>query len=340
MKITERQKELLFIIVNEYISNANPVGSKKIIQKYMKNLSAATIRNDMAKLEKEGLVEKVFNSSGRVPSIEGYKFYEKNHKALIDKNIEKKLKSIFLNRTFSINDVIDSSVSIINETLKLPSVITQTSSDELLKRIDLVSTSKESALVILITSNGNVFKNIINFNNEKQMKDLSVCIRIFNDRLIDCKLSEIESKIALLKEIINEKIQDYELSLQKIIKKIFTFKKNLKKDIKGQYELLNQPEFNNHKKLSQVMHMLESSTIWEQIAYTQHLNGGMTTITFGDSLGSKEIKDLAIASTEISLPNNKTQISIVGPSRMDFSNVKGILDFIKYEIEKYWKEEK
>lgn len=336
MNITNRQKELLFIIINEYVATAIPVGSKKIISKYMKDLSAATIRNDMAALEKAGFLEKVYNSSGRVPSMMGYKYFEQNNTSSIDENIEMRLKKIFSNRNFSINDVIDSSVSLINETLKLPSVVTQTDDDELLKRIDLVVTSKNSALVILITSSGNVFKNIVNLENEKDLKNLSICIRIFNDRLIDSKLSEVMDKVKLLKSLIKEKIINYETSLQNILEKIFTFDKKIKTNVKGQYNLLSQPEFNDHEKLLKVLEMLENTTVWEQIAYNQHVNGGSTTITFGESMG---IKDLCIASTEISLPNNKTQISIVGPARMDFSNVKGILDFIKNEIEKHWKRE-
>ncbi|MGL5640503.1 MAG: heat-inducible transcriptional repressor HrcA [Mycoplasmoidaceae bacterium] len=336
MNITDRQKKLLFIIVNEYVATATPVGSKKIINKYMKNLSAATIRNDMAALEKEGLLEKVYNSSGRVPSVMGYKYFEHNNMSSIDEDIETRLRKIFSNRNFSINDVIDSSISLINETLKLPSVVTQTDNDELLKRIDLVPTSKDSALVILITSTGSVFKNIVNLESEKDLKNLSICIRIFNDRLIDCRLSEVIDKVKLLKSIIKEKIINYESSLQSILEKIFTFEKKIKTNVKGQYNLLSQPEFNDHDKLLKVLEMLENTTVWEQIAYNQHVHGGATTITFGDSIG---IKDLCIASTEISLPNNKTQISIVGPARMDFSNVKGILDFIKNEIEKHWKKE-
>ncbi|MGL4647609.1 MAG: heat-inducible transcriptional repressor HrcA [Mycoplasmoidaceae bacterium] len=337
MKITNRQKELLFIIVNEYVSHATPIGSKKIIKNYMKDLSAATIRNDMAKLEKEGLIEKVYNSSGRIPTIAGYKFFEKNNEYAIDKYIEKKLKEIFINRNLSINEVIETSVSLINETLNLPLVITQVGNDELLKRIDLISLSKETAIVVLITSTGNIFKNVVHFEKEKEIKNLEVCIRIFNDRLTDTKLSEILSKIELLKKIIEEKVIDYENNLRKIIEKIFTFNTKIKTDVKGQYSLLSQPEFNDREKLLKVMLMLEKSSIWEQIAFNQHQSGGATAITFGDSFG---VDELCIASTEIILPNNNTQISVIGPTRMDFSNVKGVLNFVKNEVEKYWKDKK
>ena len=119
----------------------------------MKDLSAATIRNDMAALEKEGLLGKVYNSSGRVPSVMGDKYFEIDDISSIDEGIEIKIKKIISNRNFSINDVIGSSVSLINETLKPPSVITQPANDDLLKSINLAPPSTASPLLIFITQN-------------------------------------------------------------------------------------------------------------------------------------------------------------------------------------------
>ena len=78
LHITERQKKLLFIIINEYVATTTPVGSKKIINKYKKDISAATSRNDMAALKKDGLIVKDYYSSGSVPSCMGYKYFVKN----------------------------------------------------------------------------------------------------------------------------------------------------------------------------------------------------------------------------------------------------------------------
>ena len=76
MNISERQEEILKIIVEEYAYTTQPISSKEIIKKYMPDLSSATIRNEMAFLEKKGLLEKTHTSSGRIPSINGYKYYE------------------------------------------------------------------------------------------------------------------------------------------------------------------------------------------------------------------------------------------------------------------------
>ena len=69
--LTDRQLRLLQIIIDEFIENAQPVGSKAIIEKENIPLSSATIRNEMAQLEELGYLEKTHTSSGRIPSDKG-----------------------------------------------------------------------------------------------------------------------------------------------------------------------------------------------------------------------------------------------------------------------------
>ena len=71
--ITDRQKETLKIIIEEYVRTAEPVGSKSISDRL--NVSSATVRNDRAALEAEGYIDKTHSSSGRVPLEKGYRYY-------------------------------------------------------------------------------------------------------------------------------------------------------------------------------------------------------------------------------------------------------------------------
>ena len=74
----ERQRKLLMVIVEEYISSAAPVGSGVIAEKYFNDLSSATIRNDMAELEENGYIFQPHTSAGRIPTLAGYSFYLEN----------------------------------------------------------------------------------------------------------------------------------------------------------------------------------------------------------------------------------------------------------------------
>ncbi|MDE6476859.1 MAG: heat-inducible transcriptional repressor HrcA [Mycoplasmoidaceae bacterium] len=224
MKLTERQTEILKIIIDCYTFSAQPVSSKEIVNKYMTDLSSATIRNEMAALEKLGMLEKTHTSSGRVPSIKGYKFYEENIlKPHVSSQIKNQLSKVFVDRNQSIDTVIDQSVSIMNEILKLPSVVTTFNSEDLLKRFDLIQLSNDTAMIILVTSNGMINKNTIRFDHPEQLEDISICIRVFNDRLVDTPLSKIQPKLNSIKEIIRSKVHEYEFCIQQIIKKIFQF---------------------------------------------------------------------------------------------------------------------
>lgn len=334
---TERQMTLLKYIVEEYISTANPVGSKTIIEKYIPNISAATVRNEMAILEKLGYLEKNHTSSGRVPSTLGYKFYEKNFsKPLIDdENIKIQLKKIFNNRTMSIDSIIEESCRIISESTQLPLITIEKNSDLTLKRIDLIRMNKQSAMVIVITSNGSLNKNIIHFDSESILNDISICIRIFNDRLIDCPINEISTRIDSMKNLIREKVKEYEFVMQELIERIFHIKSSVKKSVHNQSSLLTIPEFQDKNKLKEILQLLESTSIWEQIALKQQESGSSTCITFGDDLNHN---DIIFAQTNIEITNDsETKFVMVAPTRVDYSKVKGLLEFIKNEFEKGWK---
>ena len=83
LMLTARQMLIFKCIVEEFIENAEPVGSKALMVKYQLPYSSATIRNEMNFLENYGYLEKTHISSGRVPSKEGYRFYEHRNDSLL-----------------------------------------------------------------------------------------------------------------------------------------------------------------------------------------------------------------------------------------------------------------
>lgn len=332
MDLTKRQIELLKVIIDEYTLSAQPVPSKLISKKYFTDLSPQTIRIEMNILEKKGLLEKTHTSSGRIPSINGYKYYESNIlKPYLSNDIKNKLRIILEKRNVSIDHIIDESATLIEEILKLPTVVQTQNNTTTLKRFDLVPISSKQVLIILITSNGDVIKNTINITNHKQIDDVAICIRIFNDRLVDTAIVDIPKKLSVVKEIIRQSVHQYEFIIQKVIGKIFEFNSiQNKQNVYGIRNLALQPEFQNVKNLQKVLTLLENSSVWKHIAYTQEQKG-KTQITFVDNVGEK---DITIASTTVKTKDYTKQISVVGPTRINYAEVKGLLEFIREELEK------
>ena len=76
--LTERQELILKTIITDFTQSHEPVGSKTVMKQLPIKVSSATIRNEMAVLEEQGLIEKTHSSSGRIPSSEGYRYYLDN----------------------------------------------------------------------------------------------------------------------------------------------------------------------------------------------------------------------------------------------------------------------
>jgi heat-inducible transcriptional repressor len=221
--LTDRQIKILCAIVEKYINFGTPISSNELINDYFKSFSPATVRNEMFILEKNKLLEKVHTSSGRIPTIDGFKFYEsKILKPKLENSVKIKLLEIFKKRNSSVDSIIDQSVQLIGDALQLPSVISLIKKNEKLKRFDVVQINSKSALIIIITSSGDINKTIINFNKKHQIDDISTCVRIFNDRLIDTNMQELKSKIMAIKEIIRKSVNEYEFCIQQLIEKIVT----------------------------------------------------------------------------------------------------------------------
>lgn len=104
--LEDRKKQVLKAVIEEYINTAEPVSSAVLVEKYRLNFSSATIRNDMADLEHKGYLEKPHTSSGRIPSVKGYRFYV--DELLNDENITlEEIQYIKENLQLKVNEIED-----------------------------------------------------------------------------------------------------------------------------------------------------------------------------------------------------------------------------------------
>lgn len=170
--ITDRQKEMLKIIAEEYIKTAKPVSSNHICKKL--KCSSATIRNEMAKLEELHLLEKNHFASGRIPSEEGYKYYVDH--LMKPKNMTGedmlKLQTIFHNHSLDLNDTIKKSIEIVSEITNYTAVVLGNSSKEnRLKKVEIVPLEDNKILSIVITDKGIVQHKILYLPNDVSTDD-------------------------------------------------------------------------------------------------------------------------------------------------------------------------
>ena len=192
--LSDRQNKILKLIVEKYIKDPIPVGSK-VISKEL-NCSSATIRNDMGVLEDQGLLEKTHTSSGRVPSEAGYRYYVDNLMELKEMNAEDmlKLQIVFKNQQLAISDVITKSLQVISDMTNYTAVVLgSTSHENLLKQIEVVPIDDASMVVVIVTDKGHVEHKNIHLE-DVSMEEVKKTVGLINNLISGTPIDEINEK--------------------------------------------------------------------------------------------------------------------------------------------------
>lgn len=338
--LTERQIKILKIIVEQYNKLFEAISSKHVAEMFNNEISSQTIRNEMAILEKSGYLIKTHTSAGRIPSKKALEYYSSElSEIVIDPQILNKLEALFLKRENDIDNIIDDSLAMLNEITSLPSLSNSYNMDETLREVNLVQLNKDNALLMVITNLGNVFKNYIVISNQSRFNDAKVCIRLINELIIDTPLIKIEEKILEIIPQIKKEVKEYEFITKEVISKLFdaTIKYSNKTNVVGITSLAQYPEFQDPQTLFKILNLIESGTIWQQIRYNLDEKDEVK-VKYKKTLDGEDPNQIiAIASTEIVYGDTKRQISVIGPSRIEIGKIKGILNYLKSELEELLK---
>lgn len=327
--ITDRQKEILKLIVMEYIQGAKPVGSNQICE--VLNCSSATVRSEMAALEELGLLEKTHTSSGRVPSEEGYRYYVNN--LMKPKEISGedmlKLQLIFSNNQLELSDCIKKSLEIVSDITNYTSVVLGTKShDNTLKEVNIVPLSDSSLVVVVITDKGFVEHKTIDVNGIS-LEEVKKTVSLINNMIVGTPIDEISSKLEFeVKPIIGRYVKEHE-RLYNVFYNVFNNFTNKNVDVMGKSNILKLPEFSNIDKVRTVLDKLD-----DNIESIVEESGDGSDINIYIGKETKIDDDMTVIRTKYKTDKEEGTIAIVGPKRMEYDRVVNLLEFIKENIER------
>lgn len=337
VQLTPRQLEIFKAIVIEFINEAQPVGSKYLIQKYGWTYSSATVRNEMSSLEEKGLLEKTHTSSGRIPSTKGYQYYTQY---VMDADHEEKAKMelmldrLFTNRANSVSEALKQSVDILSQMTKLTSgVLGSDSNYQRLLKIEVIEFDEHQAIVIFETDKGHRESKMFSVQSPLTLADLNRYVSILNDRLIDTPIHQMVEKMESLRPLLQESILQYEYLFESFASAFIKFASD-RMYFSGKNNLLNYPEFNSPEKMKELLHLLEESTMWQTLREQQ----GATKIKTSKHSTTMWVDDMAIITSDICLGESEEnhQIMVVGPSRMHYSKVVNMVEYISKMIEEVY----
>ncbi len=296
------------------------------------NYSSATIRNEMADLEKAGYLEKTHTSSGRVPSEKGYRYYV--DELLRDDNIS-------LEEIKYISDKLETKV---NEIEELTKITTTTISEvthyttvaigpgtetQLIEEIKFVLLGSRMLMAIILTNDGLVKETIIKFDEDVTQKQIETINYMFNKKLKNQPL-----------EIIDIPLQDYLINEMKYsVKVIKPIIEQIKKAVQEKRQLyleganraFDLPEFNSLAVAKNFINIID-----EKDLMTDMLNNGFAkdiNVYIGDENEKEELKDFSIITFKHKVGNKDLgTIGIIGPKRMDYSKVISVMKYISKKL--------
>lgn len=328
--LSERQNNILKMIIEEYIKTARPVGSKSICDTL--DLSSATIRNEMVCLEEVGFLEKTHTSSGRIPSSKGYRYY-------VDKLMEPKemtgedvlkLQTIFHNQSLELNDVILKSMEIISEITSYASLVLGNSAKIIrLKKVEVVAVDSSNLIALVITDTGHIEHKNISITNNIDVDGIRKMVDLINNLLVGTPIGDISEKLEFeIKPIVGKYIKQHEAIYNVFYNAFndFTIKNDV--HLAGRNNILNQPEFDSVGKIKNIIGKLEDKELIHSI---EEDSGGVNIYIGKDS---KIDEDVTIVKTKYVIDGQVGTLAIIGPKRMEYDRVVSLLEYIKENIER------
>lgn len=335
-----RHDYILKCIVDYFIKTATPVGSSTLIEKYDLKYSSATIRNEMALLEAQGLIEKTHSSSGRVPSSKGYRYYVENLRSNdFDNEMKNKLSVILNARAKSVEDVIKDSCEVISDMTHLASlVLGPSANEETLLSVQVVPLSRTSATAVFITDKGYVENKTFILDQSTNIQDVQKCVEMMNTRLKGTPISELIDKMEAMKPIISSYVQSNDVIYRAFMEAFVKFASE-RVSLFGADNLLEQPEFSSDtEKIKKMLRFIDSPDKIKKAAYSEE----DLFIRIGESEDIDEgLQDVTVISKKIPFSGGgKGTIALVGPTRMDYDLVMNALEYLAEELSKFLREER
>ena len=327
--LNDRRQNILKIIVEDYIKTARPVGSGYVAKKL--NCSSATVRNEMMYLEEVGLLEKTHISSGRVPSEKGYRYYVDELMTPKDMTREDmlKLQTIFKNNTLVLSDAIKKSIEIVTEITNYTSVVLgNTSSINRLKKVEVIPLGDNKIITMIITDKGHVEHKMMIIPSNISSLEVKQTVDLINKLLIGTPIDEISSKLEFeVKPIIPRFVKEHEV-LYDAFYNAFNEFSTRSSDVQfiGKNNFLKQPEFNNIEKVKEILNNFEDI---DKVSKMEEEDNGIN-IYIGNE--SELSPDVAVIKTKYNY-NGEGTIAIIGPKRMEYDKVVGILNYIRDNID-------
>ena len=325
--LTPRKHNVLIGAIEDYIKDASPITSQGVQAKHIKDISTATLRNELNALEAMGYLKQLHTSSGRVPTTMGYRYYV-NHllgDITLNEDALQKVRTLLDNRSDSLTEVVGELAKLIASAVNYPTVIVANGYDKLvIQSIKVFPLVDGQALTLIQTKSGYITNTIKTGANQKACQDASKYLtKYYKNKTIKEMFDTIEEtenqmlgEIASFKLIVDNLIDGMKEVLHR---------KKLSIETSGSAALL--AETTDTEQTKKVLKLLDNQSQLEKTLGGEEDDLSITLVE------EEAFSGCALVKAPIIIDGKAVaHVGVLGPQRMNYRNIASALKVVMMEL--------
>ena len=330
MELDTRKQKILSIVIDEFVKTGEPVGSKTIAALLDNSVSSATIRNDMAALERLGLLEQPHTSSGRVPTSLGYRLYidelmdpeplSQDEKLLID--------DMLGHHVAAAGEVVEHAVQALSQITGCAAVNrSNVPNISVISRVEVIPAGRRIYALLVITSTGDVKNKVCRVEFDLSYEQIDFIVKFLNQHLKGVKLDEL-NQVTI--QNLAVALGSYMMTLSPLLYAVYELTGEFSRDtvdITGQEKLLSTG-FRTEEIASFLSHKESLSHVLEHCFNGVH-------VFFGKEDGTFAISNSSMILSQYRLGNiDAGALGIIGPVRLDYAKFIPYIEYFSDSVSK------
>ena len=321
MELTDRKKQILKIVVEDYIRTADPVGSRTIAGRMGGSISSATIRNELADLVEMGYLEQPHTSAGRVPAPKGYRLYvnELMEKQKLSLEETEKINQSLRGKLEQLDRLLSQAGRAVSAFVNYPAyAVAAGKRQQTARRFDLLPVDERSCIVVMMMSDDRVQSQLLRLQLKVDLDQIPALTGLLNSHFTGISAGEMSQRLMNAAEQLPP--QAFLLLSQAVGYAADALEAAGQREIvtAGANQLLRLPEFQNAGKAHELMSFLVDSK--EKLPMPE--DDGPMKILIGPENINEALKDTSVVVASYDIGDNmRGLIGVVGPTRMDYAAV-------------------
>ena len=326
--LPDRAQQMLRSLIDRYVRDGQPVGSRTLARELGLDLSPATIRNVMSDLESLGFISSPHTSAGRVPTVQGYRFFVDtllNVQPLDSRSIEKIRLELSLEQTPK--HLVESASGLLSAITHMAGVVTLPSHEHaLFKRVEFIPMSEDRVLAILVTGEDEVQNRILKTEKEHSASELQQASNYLNEIFAGKDLAEVRATLLREMQETRSNMNSMMKTAMQMADQVLESKQDEDFVMAGQTNLMEFQELCDIDKLRKLFDAFNQKRDILNLL-DQCIHGEGIQIFIGEESGYQMLDECSMVTAPYSVDGQVMGVlGVIGPTRMAYNRVIPIVD--------------